>query len=210
MRRAVKRAGSDQRTGGQMRGGKGSGGLVRPCKATDDANRVSPARSAVGATTLADSIAGGAAMQVAPQTATVGAQGVPLQSVHGSSHGAAATAVLGREPNAATETPAARTARQPSRPARRRKRVTAPVSPRTWAAARRGCARLCYRGGQYLTSSAATAIAHSGRSASVARTCQAHRMRRHGNASRSSAARLRKSASTRRPCRNHASCRARI
>ena len=77
-----------------------------------------------------------AAMQAAPQTAIVGAQGVPLQPVHGSSHGAAATALLGRAPNAATEMPVARTARHPSRPARRRRRITASVSPRTAATAR--------------------------------------------------------------------------
>ncbi len=63
-------------------------------------------------------------MQVAPHVAIVGAQGAPLQSVQGSSHGAAATARLGRAPNAATEKPVARTARHPSSPARRRKRIT--------------------------------------------------------------------------------------
>src|SRR5689334_8918965 len=100
MPRAIMRAGSNRRTGGQVRGGNGSGGLVRPCSVADATCQCARTPSATGTVTTAATRAGGAAMQVAPQTAIVGAQGAPLQSVHGSSHGAAATALLGRAPNA--------------------------------------------------------------------------------------------------------------
>ena len=125
---AQRDAALNRRSGSQSRGGKGSGGDDRPCRVARSAGHAIAAMSTAGRAKTATPSVGCAATQASTQPAAAGWHGALSQSgqwLHGSEAAVCIGAVLGVgiDASAAAGRPAARTARQPKRPARRRTRT---------------------------------------------------------------------------------------